>query len=170
MIDAAAKSPKKRYETIEQNLRDLSSQYDRDPYANAFGLRISDEMLKRQGRVLTTPALKHKNAEHKATEFRKINNGKRLVGRQANNTLKFLTPIKLERWGVLDLSNLPKEDKELFVDSLYREGQLRGMFVDYPKYDKANAADISQVKTDFKILYECGCVQLIMVIDTKNAL
>ena len=42
------------------------------------------------------------------------------------------------------------------------------MFVDYPKYDKANAADISQVKTDFKILYDCGCVQLKMVIDAKK--
>lgn len=112
--------------------------------------------------------MKHKNAEYKATEFRKINNGKRLVGRQAKNTLKFLTPIKLERWGVLDLSNLPKEDKELFVDSLYREGQLRGMFVDYPKHDKANAANISQVKTDFKIFYDCGCMQLIMIIDAKK--
>ena len=168
MIDAAAKSPKKRYETIVQNLRNLSNHYDTDPYASTFGLRVSDEMLKIEGRELVTPVLKYKNAENKEIEFKDINNGKWLVGRQAKNALKFLTPIKLEHWGVLDLSNLPKKDKELFVDSLYREGELRGMFVNYPKYDKANAADMSQVKANFEKLYDSGCVQLIMVINAKK--
>ena len=168
MIRAAAKPPKERRLTIEQNLRDLSSNYDKDPYAKAFGVKVCDEMMKVEGRVVAAPVLKYKNAESKETEFREINHGKWLVGKQEKDALKFLTPKKLEYWGVLDLTNLPQKDKEQFVDSLYWEGAMRGMYVDYPIYKKANAEHISQVKAIFENLFDDGCVQLIMVIIAKK--
>ena len=164
LIRAAAKPPTERCSAIEQNLRNLSE----DPYAKAFGIRVSDGMMKLEGRIVATPALKYKNEESEETEFREINNGKWLVGRQEKNAMKFLTPKNLERWGVLDLSNLPDKDKEQFVDSLYWEGVMRGMYVDYPIYKNANAEDIPQVKAIFENLFHDGCVQLIMVITAKK--
>ena len=54
-------------------------------------------MMKLEGRIVATPALKYKNEESEETEFREINNGKWLVGRQEKNAMKFLTPKNLER-------------------------------------------------------------------------
>ena len=164
MIRAAAKIPEERRKIIEKNLMRLSKNYDSDPFANAFGLKVNGEMLKIVGRVLKPPALKYKNVN----EFQKINNGVWLAGRQEKDALKFLQPMNLNNWGVLDLGNLPDRAKQQFVKRLYAEGKLRGMPVDFPVYDKANAENMSQVKVAFRNLYDRGCTKLIMVINAKK--
>ena len=42
-----------------------------DPYANTFGVKVSGEMVKVEGRVLKPPALKYQNAESKDMAFYK---------------------------------------------------------------------------------------------------
>ena len=174
MIRAAAKLPKERREIIETNLRNFSNHYDRDPFANSFGLKVSGEMLRVDGRVLEPPALKYKNAESKDIEFRKVNNGKWSVGtRRDIDALKFLKPVPLKHWGLLDLGNLSSSAKDHFVERIYSEGATRGMPVDFPAEAKANVEDIKQVKETFKKLHEHiknerGHVQLIMVMNTKK--
>ena len=165
MIRIAAKIPEERRKIIEKNLMRLSKNYASDPYANAFGLKVYGEMLKIVGRVLKPPALRYKNLN----EFRKVNNGKWLAGRQERDALKFLQPMNLNNWGVLDLGNLPDRAKQHFVGRLCVEGNLRGMPVDYPVYDRANAENMSQVKAAFRNLYDCGCTKLIMVINAKKS-
>ena len=165
MIRIAAKIPEERRKIIEKNLMRLSKNYASDPYANAFGLKVYGEMLKIVGRVLKPPALRYKNLN----EFRKVNNGKWLAGRQERDALKFLQPMNLNNWGVLDLGNLPDRAKQHFVERLYVEGNLRGMPVDYPVYDRANAENMSQVKAAFRNLYDRGCTKLIMVINAKKS-
>ena len=164
MIRTAAKIPEERRKIIEKNLMRLSKNYDSDPYANAFGLKVNGEMLKIVGRVLKPPALKYKNVN----EFRKFNNGVWLAGRQEKDALKFLQPMNLNNWGVLDLGNLPDRAKQHFVERLCVEGNLRGMPVDFPVYDRANVENMSQVKAAFKNLYDRGCTKLIMVMVAKK--
>ena len=151
MIKAAAKLPKERREFIERNLRHLSNHYESDPYANDFGLKVSGEMMKVEGRVLGPPALKYKHEG----EFRDVNNGQWKVGRLGDKiVLKFFKPMDLKYWGILDLSNLPGTAKEQFVDRIRSEGNKRGMLVDSPIYENANIQNTSQVKEKFKKLYK----------------
>ena len=180
MIKAAAKPPKERCETIKANLRNLSNHYDSDPYANYFGLKVSGEMTKVEGRVLRPPALKYKNEG----EFREVKNGKWKVGRRGDKIiLGFLKPMNLKYWGVLDLSNLPRNAKEKFVNRIRSEGNMRGMLVDNPSYENADIRNTSQVKETFKKLYndirrkkenqerknENGTKVLILVINPKQS-
>ena len=180
MINAAAKLPKERRELIERNLKHLSNHYESDPYANDFGLKVSGEMMKVEGRVLGPPALKYKNED----EFREVENGKWKVGRRGDKiVLRFLKPMNLKYWGILDLSNLPGNAKEKFVDRIRSEGNMRGMFVDNPSYENADIRNTSQVKDTFKKLYndvrrkkenkegskENGSKLLILVINPKQS-
>ena len=180
MISQAAKPPKERRGTIEENLRKLSNHYEEDPHAKAFGLKISNEMIRVDGRKLNPPALKYRNVD----EFRKFNNGKWRVGRPGDETvLKFLIPTNLKYWGILDLSNLSAEAKKQFVNRLRSEGSLRGMVVDDPIYEDANIRNVSQVKETFTKLFhdlrrkkenqegekETRCKPLIMVINPSRS-
>ena len=175
MIRAAAKPPKERRATIERNLRNLSNHYDKDPYANAFGLKVGGEMMKIDGRILDPPSLKYKGRESKNdVQFGKVNNGKWSPGTiRDKDALKFLKPMELKYWGVLDLADIPGSVKEGFVDRLFREGYSRGISVDYPTYFKANAENMLQVKQAFKNLHDHikkinGSTQLIMVITARK--
>ena len=146
MISDTAKLPKERRATIERNLKNLSNYYEKDPYAKAFGLKVSNEMIKVDGRKLDPPVLKYKNVG----EFRNVSNGKWRFGRLGDKiVLKFLIPTNLKYWGVLDLSNLSDEAKKKFVNKLRNEGSMRGMVLDNPIYEKANARNTSQVKETF---------------------
>ena len=175
MIRAAAKMlPTKRRTIIEQNLKNLSNHYEKDPYANAFGLRVQDEMTKLDGRVLDPPSLKYKNAEDKEIEFKKVCQGNWLSGTvRDKDVLKFLKPMKLKYWGVLDLANVKDEIRKKFFDRLFREGNSRGIHVGNPTYRKANAENLLQVKQTFQKLHDDvkkihGSTQLIMVITSKK--
>ena len=143
MIGNTAKLPKERRATIERNLKNLSNCYEKDPYAKAFGLKVRNEMIKVEGRILDPPTLKYKNVD----EFRDVSNGKWRFGRRGDKiVLKFLVPTNLKYWGVLDLSNLPDEPKKKFVNELRMEGSMRRMVLDNPIYEYANAPKPSQVK------------------------
>ena len=175
MIRAAAKPPKERRATIERNLRNLSNHYDKDPYANAFGLKVRGEMMKIDGRILDPPSLKYKGKEsNNDVQFGKVDNGKWSPGTMRDkDALKFLKPMELKYWGVLDLVNIPVNVKEQFVDRLCREGKSRGIYVDYPTYCKANAENVLQVKQAFRNLHDDikkinGSTQLIMVITARK--
>ena len=175
MIRTAAKPPKERRATIERNLKNLSNHYDKDPYANAFGLKIKGEMMKTDGRILDPPSLKYKGKErNNDVQFGKVNNGKWVPGTiRDKDALKFLKPMELKYWGVLDLANIPDNVKEQFVDRLFREGNSRGISMDYPTYFKANAENLLQVKQAFRNLHDHikkikGSTQLIMVITARK--
>ena len=175
MIRAAAKPPEERRATIERNLRNLSNHYDKDPYANAFGLKVRGEMMKTDGRILDPPSLKYKGKErNNDVQFGKVNNGKWVPGTiRDKDALKFLKPMELEYWGVLDLANIPDNVKKHFVDRLIREGNSRGINVNYPTYFKANAENLLQVKQTFTKLHDHikkinGSTQLIMVITARK--
>ena len=180
MIKAAAKPPKERCETIKANLKNLANHYESDLYANEFGLKVSGEMTKVEGRVLGPPALKYKNEG----EFSEVKNGKWKVGRRGDKIiLGFLKPMNLKYWGILDLSNLPGNSKEKFVDRIRSEGNMRGMLVDNPTYGNADIRNTSQVKKTFEKLYndirkkkenkegknENGFKVLILVINPKQS-
>ena len=180
MIKAAAKPPKERCETIKANLKNLANHYESDLYANEFGLKVSGEMTKVEGRVLGPPALKYKNEG----EFSEVKNGKWKVGRRGDKIiLGFLKPMNLKYWAILDLSNLPGNSKEKFVDRIRSEGNMRGMLVDNPTYGNANIRNTSQVKETFEKLYndirkkkenkegknEDGSKVLILVINPKQS-
>ena len=180
MIKAAAKPPKERCETIKANLKNLANHYESDLYANKFGLKVSGEMTKVEGRVLGPPALKYKNEG----EFSEVKNGKWKVGRRGDKIiLGFLKPMNLKYWAILDLSNLPGNSKEKFVDRIRSEGNMRGMLVDNPTYGNANIRNTSQVKETFEKLYndirkkkenkegknEDGSKVLILVINPKQS-
>ena len=174
IIRAAAKPPNERRSIIEKNLRNLSNHYDRDPYANAFGLKVSSEMMKIDGRVLEPPTLKYKNSNSVVMKFIIPGKGKWSPGSvHDSNALKFLSPIDLKYWGVLDLANLPLNVKEQFFNRLHNEGKIRGMFVKYPIYSNACAENLSQVRQTFLKMHDHikrknGSAQLIMVITDKK--
>ena len=172
MIRAAAKPPKERRATIERNLKNLSNHYDKDPCANVFGLKVKGEMMKTDGRILDPPTLKYKGKErNNDVQFGKVNNGKWSV--RDKDALKFLKPMELKYWGVLDLANIPDNVKKQFVDRLFREGHSRGVSVDYPTYFKANTENLLKVKQAFRNLHDHikkikGSTQLIMVITVRK--
>ena len=174
MISAAVKIPIERRAAIEQNLRNLCDNYNIDPYAKAFGIRVSGEMMRVDGRILDPPSLKYKNADSKEVEFTKIYCGKWSPGTlQDGNELKLLNPMHLKYWGVLDLANIPYNIKRQFVDRLYNEGKIRGMYVEYPTYCKADPERLSQVKETFIKLHDdinknYGPAQLIMVMTAQK--
>ena len=175
MIRAAAKPPKERRATIERNLKNLSNYYDKDPYANAFGLKVRGEMMKTDGRVLDPPSLKYKGKErNNDVQFGKVNNGKWAPGTiRDKDVLKFLKPMELKYWGVFDMANIPDKVKKQFVDRLIREGNSRGVHVNYPTYFKPNAENLLQVKQAFTKLHDHikkinGSTQLIMVITARK--
>ena len=174
VIKAAAKPPIERRATIEQNLRNFWDNYNRDPYAEAFGIRVSGEMMRVDGRILDPPSLTYKNVDFKEVEFTEIYRGKWSSGTfQDWNALKFLNPVDLKYWGVLDLANIPDNIKRQFVDRLYSEGKIRGMLVEYPTYCKANPENLSQVKETFIKLHDhisknYGPAQLIMVMTAQK--
>ena len=133
-----------------KTLRDLSNHYESDPYANGFGLQVSTDMTKVEGRVLGPPTLKYKNDD----QSREVKNGKGKVGRRGDKiVLGFVKSIDLKYWDVLDLSNLPGKAKEKFVARIRSEGNIRGMPMDNPTYEHANIRNTSQVKEIFKKQY-----------------
>ena len=181
MISETAKPPKARRATIEQHLKNLSNYYEEDPYAKAFGLKINNEMIKVDGRTLFPPALKYKNVD----KFSNVSDGKWKFGRPGDRfVLKFLVPTNLKYWGVLDLSNLPKESRKKFVKKIQNEGSIRGMVVDNPIYKNVKDRDTLQVKETFRKPYsdlrskkesqerkkENGCKLLIMVINPNRSM
>ena len=174
MIKAAVKLPIERQATIEQNLRNLWDNYNRDPYAKAFGIRVSGQMMRVDGRILDPPSLIYKNVDFKEVEFTKVYRGKWSPGTfEDRNALKLLNPMDLKYWGVLDLANTPDNTKKQFIDRLYSEGKIRGMLVEYPTYCKANPENLSQVKETFIKLHDhikknYGPTQLIMVITAQK--
>ena len=175
IMKAAAKwAPTKRRLITEKNLRNLSNHYDQDPYANAFGIKVKGEMMQVNGRVLDSPALKYNNGESKVIEFNKVHGGKWSPGKIGNkNTFKFFKPRHLKSWGILDLANVPDNVKKQFVDRLFREGNHRGVIVDYRTYDNANTENLSQAKEAFRKLHDFikmknESIQLIMIITAKK--
>ena len=174
MIMKATMLPKDRRSFITSKLKQLSSNYDRDSYANTFGLKVSGKMVEVEGRVLNPPALKYKNAESKDMAFTEVFDGQWSSGTMSDGkALKLVKPMELKYWGVLDLAKVPNKVKEKFVDRLYEEGKIRGILVEYPTYCEANAKYLSQVKQTFKKLHDHiqkdgGSTQLIMVITAKK--
>ena len=175
MIKTAAKMlPKERRTVIEQNLKNLSNHYDKDPYANTFGLKVSGEMTKVDGHILDPPSLKYNNAENNEIEFKKVYNGNwsRDTGCD-KDALKFLKPKELKYWGVLDLADVKDEVRKQFFHRLFGESNSRGIHVDHPIYRKENAENMLQVKKTFEKLHDDikktnGSAQLIMVIIARK--
>ncbi len=63
----------------------------------------------------------------------------------------FMDGKSLDRWGVLDLSGMPLEKKERFVDLLINNAKSRGLKIKFPIYDDAYEDDHEEA---FKRIYE----------------
>ena len=176
MIKAAVKLPIERQANIEQSMRNLWDNYNRDPYAKAFGTRVSGEMMRVDGRILDHPSLIYKNVDFKGLEFTNVYRGKWSPGTfEDGNELKLLNSMDLKYWAVLDLANISDNTKRQFIDRFYSEGKIRGMLVEYPTYCKANPENLSQVKETFIKLHDhvkknYGSAQLIMVMTAEKGL
>ena len=63
----------------------------------------------------------------------------------------FIDGKRLERWGVLDLSGLSLDVKKDFVNLLYKNGNLRGLTIEFPIYEDAYE---DKHEAAFKKIYE----------------
>ena len=67
MIKFTAIPPKDRKKGTEGKLSALNQESKSDDYAQAFGIRVDDKMLKCMGRVLEPPTLGYKISKYKYT-------------------------------------------------------------------------------------------------------
>ena len=59
MIRITAVKPHKRMEKIRQNLLERNNVFKNDPYANAFGISVSDKFSLIDARILKPPILEY---------------------------------------------------------------------------------------------------------------
>ena len=59
MIKITAVRPQERMEKIRQNLKERNNVFKNDPYANAFGISVSDQFLQIDARILKPPDLEY---------------------------------------------------------------------------------------------------------------
>ena len=59
MIKITAVRPQERMEKIRQNLKERNNVFKNDPYANAFGISVSDQFSQIDARILKPPDLEY---------------------------------------------------------------------------------------------------------------
>ena len=59
MIKITAVKPHERMEKIRQNLKERNNVFKNDPYANAFGISVSDQFSLIDARILKPPDLEY---------------------------------------------------------------------------------------------------------------
>ena len=59
MIKKTAVPPKERTQRLYDNMKAMNYYYQKDPYAKEFGVRVEDQWLQLDARVLEPPVLKY---------------------------------------------------------------------------------------------------------------
>ena len=79
MIKKTAVPPKERTQRLYDNMKAMNYYYQKDPYAKEFGVRVEDQWLQLDARVLEPPVLKYQmtNNQQKDADvpFKKVQGG-----------------------------------------------------------------------------------------------
>lgn len=120
MIKRTAKPPSKRFQEIRQSVRDLVD--SSDSYLREFGIKISTDLTRFNGRVLEPPSLVFENSHSKPRD-----------GTWDLRGQHFYVPATVERWTVISMSRFAQCDSvDNFVKMLLRIGHDLGMRIDKP--------------------------------------
>lgn len=168
--------PDHRKQRIEKKLLDLNNAFQEDPYAKAFGISISDKMTQVEGRVLPPPTMKYRNTENEYVEVSHCG-GKWTMssahGGGRDGDKLFLKTNAIQRWGILDLAEVPDSQLNTFIDQLIKEAECRGLEISgKPIYRHANFNDLAGCEARFWELcknieddkQQHGKAQLVLVI------
>ncbi|KAK6143266.1 hypothetical protein DH2020_023614 [Rehmannia glutinosa] len=129
LVEKSRQKPQERMNALQQALS--SSNYAADPLLKSSGISISTEFTRIQGRVLPAPKLRVGNDE----DFFPRN------GRWNFNNKRFVEPIKLERWIVVNFS--ARCDTRKLCSDMIRCGQMKGVMINQP-------FDVFQEKPEFR--------------------
>lgn len=145
-----------RQDKIKKEVRDIDFRADR--YLESFGIEVSDEFKKVDGRVLFSPTIQYKNQEVP------VRQGKWNAG-------KFLSGKKLTKWGFLVFEGTRPSDRNRifntvldFQDRVQEIGRNLGMEIarpsDEPYFEKQNISEekleellSSYFKDEYQILF-----------------
>ncbi|GJP30391.1 hypothetical protein CLOM_g1030 [Closterium sp. NIES-68] len=114
----AARKPFQRESEINQTVR--HNAYDRDPFANEFGIRVSPQMATVNARVLPTPTLKYSDSGGERTVVPQ-------VGAWNMMNKRVLTGAVVRRWSLVNLSRLPRPAAEQFARDLAHMCNITGL-------------------------------------------
>ncbi len=145
MIRQTAVPPAERQQRIKENLKKMNDSFKSDPYAQAFGIKVKEECISVQGRVLTPPVLGY--SKNGAMQEQQVMNGR---WDRCKTRLGFVMSVYLKSWGLFDLANVRKDEKKAFVDALYTVGKERNLTMDYPTYQSCQQKSYDVVLREFK--------------------
>ncbi|XP_059352742.1 protein argonaute-2-like [Daphnia carinata] len=126
MIKVAATPADVRKQKILDSVR--SMQFDRDPYAQNFGISVDSQMAKIQGRVLPTPKLVYGEKESTPITPRD--------GVWNMRNMKFIEAKSMNAYGILNITRCQDRDIEIFVGALTRAGREMGMTMGNPLFNR----------------------------------
>ncbi|OMO95798.1 Argonaute/Dicer protein, PAZ [Corchorus capsularis] len=118
LVEKSRQKPQERMSALSNALR--NSNYGADPMLRSCGVSISSNFTQVEGRVLPAPKLKMGNGE----ELFPRN------GRWNFNNKKFMEPIKIEQWAVVNFS--ARCDVRRLVQDLTRCADMKGIRIDPP--------------------------------------
>ncbi|GFS38718.1 argonaute family protein [Actinidia rufa] len=118
LVEKSRQKPPERIRVVTDAIRNYC--YDDDPLLAASGISIEKKLTQVDGRVLEAPKLKFGNNE----DFLPRN------GRWNFNNKQFLTPIRIERWAVVNFSG--RCDTSHLSRELINCGRNKGIHIDRP--------------------------------------
>uniref|UniRef100_A0A0P5QUR0 Argonaute-2 n=1 Tax=Daphnia magna TaxID=35525 RepID=A0A0P5QUR0_9CRUS len=126
MIKVAATPADVRKKKILDSVR--SMEFDRDQYAQHFGISVDSQMAKIQGRVLPTPKLVYGDKESTPIMPRD--------GVWNMRNMKFIEAKSMNAYGILNITRCQDRDIETFVMALTRAGREMGMTMGNPLFNR----------------------------------
>ncbi|KAJ4720457.1 Argonaute family protein [Melia azedarach] len=118
LVEKSRQKPQERMRVLTDAVR--KNNYAADPLLRSFGVSISNQFAKVEGRVLPVPKLKVGNGE----DFWPRN------GRWNFNNKKLVDPVQIQRWAIVNFS--ARCDVRSLCSNLIRCGEMKGILISDP--------------------------------------
>ncbi|XP_010657243.1 protein argonaute 16 [Vitis vinifera] len=144
LVEKSRQKPQDRIRTVTDAVRNY--QYDEDPVLSACGISIDRQLTQVDGRVLEAPKLKVGNSEDCIPRN----------GRWNFNHKKLLTPVRIERWAVVNFS--ARCDTSHLSRELINCGRNKGILIERPHTlieedpQSRRASPVARVEKMFEIV------------------
>ncbi|KAF8410786.1 hypothetical protein HHK36_003323 [Tetracentron sinense] len=144
LVEKSRQKPQERIRIVTDAVRNY--RYDEDPILAACGISIDKQLTQVEGRVLNAPTLKVGNSEDCIPRN----------GRWNFNNKKLFTPIRIERWAVVNFS--ARCDTSFLSRELINCGRNKGIQIERPfslieedpQYRRAGA--VARVEKMFELI------------------
>ena len=137
MIKVTAVKPNEREAFIRNKLKERQKDL-RNGHAEAFGISVADNFETIDGRILDPPSLAYGKNGTSVVPSNKID------GKWKADRMKFVNPMDLKRWAILDLADTHPNALTTFAKAIENEAQHMGMASEEPHQRKLGRNELDE--------------------------